>query len=84
LAASVLTGLINRKLGEPSIFALINENDPLWEEQMLQQDSPYANATYRNLTGLPELFDMAIEQGRASQSIVSYTTLKCESHDALG
>ena len=68
LATSVLTGLINRKLGAPSILALINGNDPLWEEQLLQQDSLYGNATYRILTGLPELFEMALEQGRTAQS----------------
>ena len=67
LATSVLTGLINRKLGAPSILALINGNDPLWEKQLLQQDSLYANATYRNLTGLLELFEMALEQGRTAQ-----------------
>ena len=69
LATSVLTGLINRKVGAPSVLALINGNDPLWEEESLQQDSLYVNATYRNFTGLPELFETALEQGRTAQSL---------------
>ena len=69
LATTVLTGLINRKVGAPSILALINGNDPLWEEELLQQDSLYANATYKNLTGLPELFETALEQGRTAQCL---------------
>ncbi len=35
----------------------------MWEEQLLQQGSIFFNSSFHDISGLPELFDIALQSG---------------------
>lgn len=66
LAASVLVGLLNRKLQRPAAIGRINPTDDAWIQSAQTEEPTLINSTFQQVTSLEELGVIARAAGWSS------------------